>query len=82
MLHLSVIDNQCCYDQHWIPRRLVNRKAYSDLIKNDNNLLMIREPLTLLTPCCTKSLTKWHLSTQKSWTSNKQEKLVRTKQSQ
>ena len=29
----------------------VNRKAYSDLIKNGNNLVIIREPLTVLTPC-------------------------------
>ena len=43
--------------------RLINRKAYSDLIKNENNLLMIREPLTMLIPCCTKPLTKVHLST-------------------
>ena len=33
----------------------------SDLIKNGNNLLMIREPLIMLTPC-TKPLTKVHLS--------------------
>ena len=29
----------------------VNRKAYSDLIKNGNNLVIIREPLTVLIPC-------------------------------
>ena len=50
----------------------------TDLIKTGNNLLMVREPLTMLIPCCTKPLTKMHLSTQNSCTSNKEEKLVGT----
>ena len=46
------------------------------LIKNGNNLVMLREPLIILTISCTKPLTKVDLSTQNSWMSNKQEKLV------
>ena len=75
----SGIDSRCCYEQHRIPGRLVNRKAQSDQIKSRNNLPMIREPLTMLNPCCTKPITKMHLSTQKSWNSNKHKKLVGTK---
>ena len=42
----------------------------SGLIKNENSLLMIREPLTLLTPCYAKPLSKVHLSTKSSWAGN------------
>ena len=41
-------------------------KVKSDLAKIEFDLLMIRVPSTVLTPCCTKPLSKVALSTQNS----------------
>ena len=56
--------------------RVTKRKSYHD--KNEKNLLMIREPLTVSMPCCTKPLSKATLPTQISQASNEQGKLPRT----
>ena len=44
--------------------------------KNENRLLLIREPLTGLVPCCTTLLSKANLSTEISYANNVQGKLA------
>ena len=58
----------CCDPSSEYQERPFKGKACSDLIKSENNLLMIREPLTMLTPFYTKPLSKVHLSIKSSWT--------------